>query len=338
MKRLLLIWLVLCITAVALQAATALTFSSDFVYDGNVFQLSDYDLQRFDNGEGNLQFIKTTDDMIWQTSARAENSFKLNNIGVTPSFKVAGYLYGSNTDKSNYSVLGNVALRLQKNILNLSAGYYPDNYLRQYADNDGTGGYEKFAYDKNLFKADLTLPVIDKNRLYLYAKLEQYYYNEFFTEFDGNATTYGLGWKYSGKMTAVDAAYFYRNFDNDATSETVDAGDAAYESNIYDISVSWRHIRPLIGLRYVPIVPTLSLNLEDRYYQGVESLHSGRHDSIYNVGISTTASMTKNLDIRLDFSRTLRNVSSNSLSAARYKEYTENTFLIGFGYKWSILR
>lgn len=334
-----LLFLILLALIIPLQARLTLDFASNFSYDTNVFQLSDYDMDRYEDGETTLSYIESTDDIIWDSSLKMQYQYRWNSLRIRPMVKAAASRYLSNQDKSNANLLGTLTLMHPKADLNLSYGYYPDNYLRKYKDKDGTELYEKFQYDKNMLKADAYLDVTRHESLYLYFKSEDYFYNRYFTEYDGTATTLGLGWRHSIPQFTLSGTYFYRDFESNAgTDFTDDSGDAAYESNIYDIGITWKNWKPMIASNPVNIRPSFSLSWEDRYYQGTDTFHNGRQDAMLNIGAGLLVPVHKNLDISLDLSHTVRNVSSNSLSVPRYKEYKESSISLGFSYTIDLLR
>ncbi len=327
---------------IPIHARLSLVLSSDFTYDSNVFQLSPYDSDRFQDGEPTLSYIESKDDVIWGSSLKMQYQYNINHLKIRPSIKVAANRFMSNVDKSNENILGTMTILHSSSELNLAYGYYPDNYLRKYNYKDNgqyTGIYEKFTYDKNLYKADAYLSVMKHESLYLYLKSEPYYYNKFFTEYDGTATTTGLGWKHSNPQVSFDAIYFFRIFDCDTNTDASGVtGDASYESNIYAFSIMWKNWKPQISSHQMNLRPSIKLNLEDRYYQGNDTNHSGRKDTIIDLGAGLLVPVQKNLDFSLDFSHTMRNISSNVLSVPKYKEYTEDTISVGFSYSINLMR
>jgi hypothetical protein len=324
---------------IPIHAKLSLVLSSDLSYNSNVFQLSPYDMDRYKDGEPTLSYIETADDLIWGTSLKLQYQYNWNNFKFRPYVKASANRFLSNVDKSNENILGSMTILHSLGELNLTGGYYPDNYLRKYKDKDGTGLYEKFTYDKNLYKADAYINVMKHESLYLYAKYEQYYYNKFFTEYDGNATTEGIGWRHSNSQFSFEGTYLFRKLVGESdTDVNVDQGDAAYESNIYSFGMTWKNWKPQIGSSNINIRPSVGITLEDRYYQGSDSFHSGRKDSIIDLSTGLSILVKKNLDISLDFSHTMRNVSSDILSVPRYKEYTEDTISAGFSYSINLMQ
>ncbi|HNX00117.1 MAG TPA: hypothetical protein PLE74_02650 [Candidatus Cloacimonadota bacterium] len=330
---------ILMVTIIPCFAKVSLELASDFTYDSNIYQLSDYDMDRYKNSEPTLSYINSADDVIWGSSLKLQYQTRWNNIRIRPSFKASANRFLDNVDKSNANGLATLALMHRFADLNLSYGYYPDNYLRKYKDKDGTGLYEKFQYDKNLYKADSYINLMKHESLYLYLKYEQYDYNKYFTEYDGNATTTGIGWRHTNPQLTFNGTYYYRQFDEKKNTDlSGESADAAYESNIYDFGLTWKNWKPLIGSHVVNIRPSFSVSWEDRYYEGTDAFHNGRQDAIVDIVAGVTVPVQKNLDISLDFSHTMRNVSSNSLSVPRYKDYKETTVSAGFSYSIDLMR
>jgi hypothetical protein len=153
--RRLLLLLLLCplvLLAKPAQDKWHLTVGADVGYDSNVFSLSDSDLDKFDDGNQNLSFIESSDDMILVPSADLSRTFRYGKLRLTPKLKADYRLYTSNDDKSRASVLTSVKGEYRHWNATLTAAAYPNIYIRNYKDKDGTGTSEKMIYDKNLYK------------------------------------------------------------------------------------------------------------------------------------------------------------------------------------------
>jgi hypothetical protein len=339
MKIILLVSIIASMIILPLQGRLTLSLASNLNYDSNVFQLSPYDLNRYDAGNSDFAYIKSPDDIIWSSSLRMQYQYRWNQFRFRPYVKVAANRFLLNVDKSNVNYLGNLSILNPKGNIELAYGYYPDNYLRKYNDKDGTGLPEKFTYDKNLYKADATIPLMKHESLYFYLKYEQYYYNKYFTEYNGHALTPGIGWKHSSPQFSFDGTYYYRKLTGDSEIDySIDTADAAYESNIYAVGMTWKNWKPILASKIINIRPSIGITLENRYYQGSNKFHAGRNDTIIDLTAGLSIPVQKNLDISLDFSHTMRNVSSTYLSVPRYKEYTEDSISAGFSYSFDLMQ
>jgi hypothetical protein len=203
-------------------------------------------------------------------------------------------------------------------------GYYPYIYVRDYVDSDGTGELEKYSYERNLYRGDANLRLTRASTLRLHARYEDYYYNEFWTQFDGNAITYGIGFRQSFPVFTLSGMYYYRIFDNDYEGDPL-YNDSSYESNKYDVGISLKHM-PLNESKKDGVTwrPSLNISYEERFYQGLDSWYGGRIDKMYNTSAGIDFALTKKWNLSLDYSHIFRNVDSPNQSVLRLKEYTDN--------------
>lgn len=293
-------------------------------YSDNVFQLSENDLSAFDESDPDLDFVKTTDDLTLMTNIDLGYSLYYKWWKITPSISGTYSQNISNQEKNRLD--GLVRLRFDRYYWNLTAlyGYYPRIYLRDYTDNDGTGEMEQFSYARDLYRADLNVRPFRNSSLRLHARYENYYYNEFFTEFDSKATTYGIGWRQNFPYFGIEASYNYRVLENDQeVAEPLD--DSSYESNEYT---------GIILLKKMPLndskpkgatwQPSLELSYEERFFQGMNEWYGGRADQIYTTRASVNIELSKAWNINLDYSHDFRNIDSPNASVRRAKEYGEN--------------
>ena len=317
-----------------LQAQFKASVNLGATYTDNAFQLSEYDLNRFLNHDAPLSYVKNSDDLMLSTGFRSEYNTHWH------WWKIIPYLNGSieqntlNTGKHTGDILAGIKVKRLLGELNLAYGYYPYTYLREYVDTDGTRKLEKFSYGKNLYKAEAFVHPSKKSTLNLEFKHEQYYYNKYFTEFDGPANTWTLGWKQSFPVLSLDGSYSYRVFDIANQVSVSQPEDASYESDIYAFGLQLKKM-PLDS-KYPSLFwsPQFKLKYEERYFQGKDSFHLGRADYIY----ATTASMQffpgDRWNFNLDYSYNYRNVDAVSTTVAKLKDYSENRFGVSAGYQF----
>ncbi len=290
-------------------------------YSDNVFQLSDYDLDRWDHSHPNLDYVDTTDDLALNARFDLALPVRYQWWKFTPSVTANLRQNFSNPDKQSENAL--FRMRVDRYYWNLTAlyGYYPENYVRSYVDSDGTGELEKYSYARNLYRGDLNLKPFDHATLQLHGRYEQYFYNQFWTEFDANATTLGLGARYAFPAFSLGANYRYRIYDN----YRHDAEDGSYESNRYSGN---------IRLKSTPLnddnpdsptfYPELTLAYEERFFQSSDPWYGGRADFIYNTSAALNFDFGPRWNIKLDYSHAYRNVESPVEEVRRAREYSEN--------------
>ena len=321
-----------------------LTIGASFGYNDNIFSLSDYDMDRFEAGNPIFDFVETADDLIINPSMRARYPIFSGDFTFTPYINANYYQYLNNTDKSNYSILSGLFNRYKDFNLNLYYGYYGDLYARDYIDREGTDEYEKFEYEKNLYRIYSYFSLTRYDTPLLYFQIEDYFYNQFFTEYDGRATTYGIGWRRSFPSFYLRLFYYYREFLPENVHYVLDEvaiddriTDPEYESNIYDIQ--FRNKRSNLFGDY-DFRPYFGLRIENRYYKTmlpvqVAPFQSSREENRYRITLGCEFYLVKNLNIILDFKHYIRNTSSEYENLPRYKDYRQNVFSLDFEYTFN---
>lgn len=315
----LLLCLVFSTEPVQAQIDAAVTVQT--TYSDNAFQLSEYDLGRFDDQHPNLDYVETSDDL--SLTARFDLAYPLRYkwYKITPSVTGTISHNVSNTEKYRRDTL--LRLKVERYYWNATAlyGYYPHIYVRDYVDTDGTGSLEHYGYERNYYRGDIQIKPLKHATVKLHGRYEQLYYNQYFTQYDGNALTWGLGLRYSFPLFIVDGMYYYRVFDN------VNAGnrDASYESNAYNASLRLKAM-PLsdgkpMGVKWYP---TLTLGFEQRYFQSDDSWYGGREDVVYTTSADLNFDLGPHWNLMLDYTHTFRNVDSPVAEVRRLREYGEN--------------
>ncbi len=347
------IFLLVCLSFLLLplfSVPVTIDYSLETEYSDNIWHLSDYDRDRAEAGSEILPFVDTIDDFVIKSDVKAELIYKLSKkVSIDPFVKLGYDHYTSNTDKSKSSILTGVQVNYKPFSFNLEYGYYPDTYVRDYKDNDnslysGTGHYEKFEYDKNLYKVRLGWRPMIKHRFFIESKLEDYCYNEYFTEYDGTSYSYELGWRGSFPGLYLDFSYTFKEFTTDDDIESlytdevnwdIIPSDSSYESDTFDLGLTLKKVDTdwdNVKYRF-----TFDFAFDKRYYQGGDEYHNKREDTKSTVSPSVIFYLGDSVDIHLDYSYCNRTVESPYNSVPRYKEYSENTVSIGFGYKFDLL-
>ncbi len=304
-----------------LQAQLETTVSLTGTYSDNVFQLSEHDLRRFDQDHQNLSFVNTSDDLSLALKADLAWPLRYKWWKFTPSVTGTISQNVSNTSKQRRDVI--LRLRTDRYYWNFTAayGYYPFIYVRDYVDTDGTSQLESFDYGKNLWRGDLNLRPLRKTTVQLHARHEQYFYNQYWTEYDGNATTLGLGVRHSFPLFTLGAIYHWRSFENSGAKDL----DSSYESNIYTGSIRLRSMPLSDDNKKGPTWhPSLALSYEERFFQSGDAWYGNREYKIYNTQAGLNFLLNPKMNISLDYSHTFRNVESPLQTVLRSKEYSEN--------------
>lgn len=337
MKKIYIVILLLTVTSIAF-ADTKLNLRWGMMYDSNVFLLSDNDMERFENGQA-FSYIESSDDLIHNLNLRISNTYNYNSFRFSPFISTNYSLHTNNTDKNSYSLLLGSNNRWNKLSVNTSYGYYPQNYLRKYRDTDGTNMFEKFEYEKTMFRLTSSYNHSSLIQPLFYFKYEYYYHNKYFTEYDAPAYTTGLGWRFFTPYINADIMYYYRTYNCESDHKEIqyiidNEKDASYNSNIYELKLRTKRIySTLTDYRIYA-----NLRVEDRYFQAdfpllTDPFHVGRNDVISMINIGSDLWFAKNLNFNLDFKYRFRNVSSDYENVIKSKEYDK--YQISTSIEWS---
>ncbi len=334
MKKIIISCVMLFITMVFLYSQTKCDINFNLGYSDNVFNLSDIDLDRFENNQA-YSYVESSDDLLQTVNLRLSHSFRTKNTRFTPSISTNYLNYLNNTDKNSFSLMTGFNGRYKKLFYDLRYGYYPQNYTQKYKDNDGSLRYEKFEYEKNLYKLTLKYPVFKNLDLEIYGKYEDYFHNKYFVEYDGYAQTTGIGAHYTIKPGTITAFYYFKQFINESDNKEMQAiidnfKDCSFDSNIYELKYQHRRIYT----SYVDYAPILGFRFEESYYQSdftliSDPIHSTRKDNKIKVNIGSEIYFSKNLKFKLDVIKELRRVNSENVKLEDSKDYDKTQFNIG---------
>lgn len=319
---LLIMFLLLCLGNGALYAQLMGSLSVSTKYSDNAFQLSDYDLNRWDADHHLLSFAETTDDVSIASSLELVYPINYRWWKISPSLKFDLNRNISNTEKYRNDIAAK--LRVDRYYWYASAqyAYQPHIYFRDFSDNDGTDDLQNYTYSRDIYRADLGIKPLKNTSLKANIRKEVFSYNEYFTEADGDAIQGGVGIYHRFPMFSVDAGYDYRTFNNE---NLVDSDDASYDANIYHAKLTIPKM-PISEQGKAMWQPSLSLNYQQRYYQGGGSWYGGRADYLYTMNAGFLWSLSSKIDLSLDYSHIFRSVESDNDDVLLLKEYGENRF------------
>ncbi len=343
MKKFYLI-ILMTISASIIFAQTKISFGVSTKYTDNAFNLSSQDIDKFNDGDNSFSYIETKDDLIINSYFKILKNLKVLGINTNPFFTVHQHNFIQNNIKSTTSFKAGISKKISKKIATtFSYSYYPKIFVRKYLDQDGTGKYEDYQYDKQKFSLNGFYKINGKNFILFEVGYAQLYYNKYFTEYDGNKISTGLGFKHSFKPFYLKMNYSYTKFigdDSIAAPETYSGyvRDPQYESNVYSLKIQSKKIKKLLP-NYLRI--NTSASFEQRYfttdlYATSDPIHSGRKDKILNLGFGLEYNLINNTNIFLDVTNTSRKVSATYENLSKIKDYKLNTISLGFKYSFSL--
>ena len=312
----------------SLLMAQSASITYQLSYTDNAFNLSDEDLDKFENKQG-FTYIDTSDDLIQTINMRVSHSYRNKNYRISPSISLTQNSYINNSDKSGFNVLTGFNSRIYKAFVDIRYGWYPNNYLRKYKDTDGTQKDENFEYGKNLYKMTVKYPVAKRLDAELYGKSEDYYHNKYFTEYDGNALTTGIGLYSKYQPGILSLYYYFRQFDNKSDNQQMQTvidtqKDCSYDSDCFEIKYQFPKF--YAKSNFVDYSPYFSYRFENVKYTSKHSvsldpIHATRKDTKIKVNIGTTLYAFKNIDFKLDAIKEFRRVSSEYEKLKYSKNY-----------------
>ena len=325
-------------------AQTKVNFGVSTKYIDNIYNLSSQDIDKFDAGNNEFSYIETKDDLIINSYFNISRDFKSKNLEFSPFLSVHQHNYLQNNLKSTTSF----KMRINKKLFNkigikFSYSYNPKIFVRKYIDQDGTGGYEDYQYDKQKFDLNGYFKINGKNFILFGTSLSQLYYNKYFTEYDGKKFSGNLGFKHSFKPFYLKLSYSYKIFIGDdkilsSENYTGYVRDPQYESNIYSLRILSKKIN--LWLPNYFRIKTAS-SFEQRYFrtdlsENLDPIHSGRKDKILSFSLGIDYNLLTNTNIFLDFTNVSRKVSANYEDLSKIKNYTQNGISLGFKYSFSL--
>ncbi len=311
-----------------IYAESSVSVNYNLSYTNNAFNLSDEDLDRFEDNKA-FSYVESSDDLVQSLNLRGTHTIRSRNYRFTPALSLTQNTYVSNGDKSNLNVLTGFNARIYSGYVDFRYGWYPQNYTQKYKDQDGSLNYEKFEYEKNLYKMTVKYPVLKKLDAELYGKYEDYYHNEFFTEYDGNALTSGIGFFSQFQPGVLSLYYYYRQFDNQsdnsAAQHIIDTQkDCSFDSDIYEIK--YQFPRLYTRTDFVDYTPYAGIRIENTVYLSEHTIlsdpiHASRKDDKIKLNIGTEIHVLKNLNFKLDVIKEIRKVNSEYENLEYSKNY-----------------
>ncbi|HQM03693.1 MAG TPA: hypothetical protein PLJ90_03220 [Candidatus Cloacimonas sp.] len=300
------------------------------VYSDNSFHLSEYDIDRFNDGHPNLEFVDTIDDLTLKTRIELQYPFSYRWWKFTPS--VTGNFAQNISNEDKYRTDWALKFKVYRYYWNCSIQYTsnPYIYFRQFVDSDGTGELEKYCYSRDTYRGDIAIKPLPKTIVKANLRYELYRYNEYFTEGDGTAITGEAGISYKFPFFTVEGSYGYQDFSCDKRLENK---DCSYQSNIYKGALTLPKM-PLSEKGKTFWQPSFALNYEQRFYQGSGSWYGGRAYYTYNLSAGCDVFFSPQWNLSLDYSHYFRNVETDNESVQRLKEYGENRISTALRYKF----
>ena len=317
-------------------AAKSPSFFSDLslrsTYSNNILKLSEYDLDKFDEGDDSGKFkLETTDDLIISPKLEIgwKNYFLAGHTQIIKfSFNYDKYLQNEIKDGL---VLGLNLKQFLNKKMNFTIGYLysPDIFVNRYKSVLGDESiYRDFTYSKNYYYGRFHYKLLPKVLASYRLGISQLYYNKYFTEYDAT------GWQHLFTIRLIPAKFIRCILDYEfkvSTSQAEDSfdfpyeisviKDGSYEANIYTAKLEFPKITQLMGK---DISGQVGIEYEQRYFQSeyeLDEYHFARDDYIFSLKSSLEYSLTKKMALQLTGSYEERNTDSPFSVVERDKSY-----------------
>ncbi len=318
-------------------------------YDGNMLEMSDYDIDRFENNELPGSTAPGTYDAMMQEFGLKFNITSPRLIGKnrTRFYYTVKYLsFGGNRFNDRISHSFFLTQDVMKGV-DLVGSYFliPNRYLRDYFDKDvGVIRATEFAY--NLYTAGVRWSVTKPLRIDIRYEGYQVYYNNYFTEYD--TESHGMRADVRYKLTptvTLNGAFKLRFADNvgfDESSAIVAAdplldaeyGDGSYGEEYFEYGFAWKS--PKMLNREWDI--SLKHRIRHRYYTSDFSLeddpfHAGREHLHQRVMFTMETEIVPGLEGGPSIDYEWRRSDSPNDRVPEVKDFDVFRFSFKFSYK-----
>ncbi len=309
------------------QDETSLTLNYQGGYDSNILELSEEDIDRFDNGELPLATdVESYDDFVQSLGLHARLSLpKLwgwRDGSISYSFNYLSFANNSYNDRPIHNLYFTHDI-LNRTDIFFSYLYIPERYLRDYYDRD-SGEIIGTQFDYDLLGGGIQYSPDFLKGMRLSARYEYFtiYYNKYFTEYDseGWGLRFDLRYKVNKVVTLTgivkrrwsDNVGFNQHLagsTNDPGQTDSEYGDGSYGEEWFELVADF-NVYDLLPNR---IDLSLSARLRHRFYDSELSVdndpvHAGREHNHWRFGLETKTKIIGNLyggpSVEYEFRRT----------------------------------
>lgn len=278
----------------AAKAPLSVTVAYRLAYDNNLFKYSPRDRARFlDRTETHLSPMHSLDDLrhdLKVTAAYKDPRLLPRPTQIQVTTNLTRFSYNPLRDFFWVSVTGRGDLTDE---LGFGLNYYslPKYYLRDFRDRHD-GEYHRCTYGLNQWTGRLYVSPSKMADFTAWGRLRYYFYNKYFTEYDGEAETVGLDGAWRLGRFRLSGGWAFTKFTNTGYDtaeirgltglepEDSEFGQSNFEEDRYSLSLQyvtkvWKHT----------FLVTPAVTFERRYFTtsrtpDIDPLHSGRKDKV----------------------------------------------------------
>ena len=331
---------------IAAQNALRLNVAGNTIYDNNILNYSQYDIQRFrSDTEVHRSVIETYDDLIFQADGEVEYLFRRWRAHpVRLQLRARGYTYLRNPIKNYQLYRFDVRVHTRKrNYFAIGYRLIPEYYLRHYVDRD----QEEFVGDDEVYLACKfqLQQVRSRYTHYWNSKLftallierEWLWYNTYFTEYDTESISGGLEvFYFMSPAVKLGVEYMYTNGDNVGQDQDRPSGDS--DLSYVQQELTWKlrtDVNNLLGWRDLDV----NADFYTRYREYISDaplaqdvFHSGRTNWRHRFSIAVSLDVIPYLDWTARYSYEDRIVNSDYPLVIQLKEYSTTIISTGLEY------
>ena len=310
--------------------------------DNNIFRLSAYDREDFENnGRLALPDLHSLDDRFLKADIDIQYSFSLLQKSNRLWLRTSLHKYSNNGIK-DYN-LYSLYYRFYFGRRSYLEGHWfrmPSYYLRPYWDRDkgkdinGDLLYFHCDYSENRLRLKASVYTKPYHYYHLYTEYIQWYYNQRFTEFDTDVFKIGgrMYHTFSGGIKTGIAYSIYRA-DNVGRHGGIQRPDLSHIEQEAALSVN---LTDLILLNKEFDI-RIAYSLRYRFYttevpESEDILHAGHESMRQKIISEISVAVTKNISLSSYMMYDWRIVIAGSVIAERYKEFDHLRAGIGFKY------
>jgi len=275
-------------------------------YDSNLLHYSTRDRERFlDQTEPHPSPIRSLDDWRTDFKVNAAWQFRELSLGGSELRAVADFAQHAMNPIKNLGWLSLTAAQDFGGDWNAALGYFyePGFYIRDYRDMH-SNEFHRAKFSLNQWSGRLRWRPVKWGELNCSGKSKQYFYNGYFTEYDGRAGEGGLESVYRSRDWRFSMGWTYSEFNNTGFNsvdrlppglnlEDNDAGDGDWREDELTASA-----RRTLRIKDQKVFVGSHLTWSSRYYTTqqppeIDPIHHGRRDVSYTLDLFIQSPITE---------------------------------------------
>ena len=310
----------------------------EFGYNDNAAQLTDTEIELFENGDPKWLRLESTDDGFTRAGIDFEYRFRFGDIRAVTGCDYRFTKYLLDSERDYHFVRPFVDIRAGDFRCEAAIAAMPGYAAAIYGDVDLPDEPNVWAkYSMVRGELDARYEVFPKHSFGVAAKIERDKYNDYFPEYDGTSYRIGPTWRWSGpvylKLHYVYRTYKARGYDTDGeTLESSDETDISYIEDRFEGYIS-RDVE-ILGK---DCLLGASWNLSHRFYTSekpfsMDYIHIGRRDRRADIEPFFSVEIIDRIECTLSYKFTVRDADSPYFDLDPVKDYSRSIVGVKFDY------